>query len=95
MYLWWASLLVIPAALVAVALAVAERRPSTVLVAAVLLGIALVRTIPSGNRVYLLVLGGGIVVFLYLAFARDRASSCSWSLRCSRCSSRRLLDLQL
>ena len=66
MYLWWASLLVIPAALVAVAVAVAERRPSTVLVAAVLLGIALVRTIPVGNRVYLLVLGGGIVVFLYL-----------------------------
>ena len=66
MYLWWASLLVIPAALVAVALAVAERRPSTVLVAAVLLGIALVRTLPVGNRVYLLVLGGGIVVFLYL-----------------------------
>jgi hypothetical protein len=66
MYLWWASLLVIPAALVAVAVAVAERRPSTALVAAVLLGIALVRTIPVGNRVYLLVLGGGIVVFLYL-----------------------------
>ena len=66
MYLWWASLLVIPAAFVAVALALTERRPAVVLVAAALLGIALVRTIPTGNRVFLLVLGGGILVFHYL-----------------------------
>ena len=66
MYLWWASLLVIPAALVAVALAVTDRRPGTAVVAAALLGVALVRTVPVGNRVFLLVLGGGIVVFLYL-----------------------------
>jgi len=71
MYLWWASLLVIPAALVAVALAVTEPRPVMIVVAAALLGIALVRTVPAGNRVFLLVLGGGIVVFLYLR-ARSR-----------------------
>ncbi len=65
-YLWWASLAVVPAALVTFAVAVVDRRPATFTGAALLIAIALVRTVPVGNRVFLLVLLGGIAVFVYL-----------------------------
>jgi hypothetical protein len=94
-YLWWASLLVIPAALVAAALALTERRPAVVLVAAVLVGFALVRTIPVGNRVFLLVLGGGILVFHYLrARARPRTVVLLVALLLALLVSKAVLDLR-
>jgi hypothetical protein len=65
-YLWYGSLLVIPAALVGIGLAVRTRRPAVVAAAAVLLGLALVRTVPTGNRIFLLVLVGGAVVFAFV-----------------------------
>jgi len=65
-YLWWASLLVVPAALLSFAVAVVDRRPATTAAAALLVGVALVRTVPIGNRTFLLVLLGGIAVLVYL-----------------------------
>jgi hypothetical protein len=62
-YLWYGSLVVVPAALVAAAVAFSDRRPRVLLTAAVLLLVALLRTVPTGNRVFLVVLVGGIVTF--------------------------------
>ena len=69
-YLWYGSLVVVPAALIAVAVALSDRRASGVAIAAVLVGLALARTIPTGNRVFLIVLVGGTVVFAYLRLQR-------------------------
>jgi lipid-A-disaccharide synthase-like uncharacterized protein len=70
LYLWWASLLVLPAAMVVFATAMTTRRRPHVALAALLIGVALVRTVPVGNRIFLLSLVGGMLVFLYVA--RDR-----------------------
>jgi hypothetical protein len=64
LYLWWASLLVVPAALAAFAVAVATRRPLAAGLAAALSGCGLIRLVPTGNRTFLLVFLGGMVVFL-------------------------------
>ena len=70
LYLWYGSLLVIPAALVGIGLAVTTRRPGVVCAAAMLLGLALLRTVPTGNRIFLLVLVGGAVVFAFVRRGR-------------------------
>ena len=70
LYFWYGSLLVIPAALAAFAIAVTTRTATSVVVALVLLGIALLRTVPTGNRIFLLVLFGGMVVFVFLRRAQ-------------------------
>jgi hypothetical protein len=69
-YLWYGSLLVIPAALVGVAVAAWSRRPAHVASAVVLFALALVRTVPTGNRIFLLVLVGGAVVFAFVRRGR-------------------------
>jgi hypothetical protein len=70
-YLWYGSLLVIPAALAGVGLASSKRRPAHVVAAAVLFGLALIRTVPTGNRIFLLVLVGGAVVFAFVRRGRS------------------------
>jgi hypothetical protein len=65
-YLWWASLLVVPAALVAFAVALVERRPAFWATALLLFVLALVRLVPVGNRVFLLVLLGAMILLVYL-----------------------------
>jgi hypothetical protein len=70
LYLWYGSLLVIPAALVGIAVAISEPRRGTVAPAALLMGVALLRTVPTGNRIFLLVLLGGAVVFVFLHLNR-------------------------
>jgi hypothetical protein len=64
-YLWWASLLVVPAALIGFALAFIDPRPATIVPALALIGLGLLRTVPVGNRIFLLSLIGGMVVFVY------------------------------
>ena len=63
---WWLSLLVVPAALFAFAVAYATRDAAAIAVSVVLTGVALLRTLPVGSRLYLLVLVGGMIVFAYL-----------------------------
>jgi len=70
LYLWYGSLVVIPAALVGFAIALARRTPTAVALAIGLTGIALLRTIPTGNRIFLLVLLGGMIVFVFLRAGR-------------------------
>lgn len=65
-YLWYGSLLVIPAALASIAVTLRTRRPLAALSAAVFSAVALLRTVPVGDRTELLVFGGGILVFAYL-----------------------------
>jgi hypothetical protein len=73
-YLWWGSLLVVPAALIGFAVAWTTRTPGTIVVAGLLVGVALLRIVPVGNRVFLLPLLGGMAVFTYLhAGRRPRA----------------------
>lgn len=69
-YLWYGSLVVVPAALIAVAIALSDRTASTIAVAGALLVVALLRTVPTGNRAFLVVLVGGIVVFAFLRLQR-------------------------
>ncbi len=69
-YLWYGSLVVVPAALIGVAVTLSDRRPQVVGVAALLVALALARTVPTGNRVFLVVLVGGIAVFAYLRVQR-------------------------
>ena len=69
-YLWYGSLLVVPAALVAFACAVADRRPATVFSAALLSTLALLRTVPIGNRIFILLLVGPAIVFVFLRARR-------------------------
>jgi hypothetical protein len=70
LYLWYGSLLVIPAALAAFAVMVAERTAVNAASAVVLTGLALLRTVPTGNRIFILVLVGGMLVFLFLRIGR-------------------------
>jgi hypothetical protein len=65
-YLWYGSTLVVPAALVSLALALRERRPVFSLAAAAVWAIALFRIVPVGNRIFLLPLLGGAFVYLYV-----------------------------
>jgi hypothetical protein len=69
-YFWWLSLLVVPAAILAFAVAYSTRRNAAIAAAVVLTGFALLRTVPVGSRLYLLVLVGGMVVFPYLRARR-------------------------
>ena len=64
------SLLFVPAALVLAALALRRRSPLFVAVATGVLALALVRVLPSGGRVVLLPLLGGIFVLAYLMRGR-------------------------
>jgi len=70
LWLWSVSLAVVPAALVALAVAVRIRRWGIALSAAALFGLALVRFVPTGSRLYLLMLVGGAITFVYLARQR-------------------------
>jgi len=70
LYLWAFSLAVVPAALVGLAVAVLRRGLLTVLGAAALLGLAFVQVVPTGTRLYILMLAGGAVAFLYLRHGR-------------------------
>ncbi len=65
-YLWWSSLLVVPAGLAGLAIALVDPKPLTIVSAVVLLALALFRTLPIGNRIFLLTFVGGIIVFAYL-----------------------------
>jgi hypothetical protein len=69
-YLWYGSLLVIPAALAAFAVAISERTVVGVASAVVLTAVALLRTVPTGNRIFILVLLGGMLVFVFLHLRR-------------------------
>jgi hypothetical protein len=69
-YLWYGSLLVVPAALVGFAVAFVDRRPAFGVCAALLMAVALLRIVPTGNRIFLLVLLGAIVVFVFLQLGR-------------------------
>jgi hypothetical protein len=69
-YLWYGSLVVVPAALLGAAIALSDRRPWVVALATLLFVVALLRTVPTGNRVFLVVLLGGIVVFAFLRVQR-------------------------
>ncbi|MFO7592193.1 MAG: O-antigen polymerase, partial [Acidimicrobiia bacterium] len=66
LFLWWLSLLVVPAALIAFAVAMTKPRTREVVLAAFLIGLALLRTLPTGSRLNLMVLIGTMVVFVYL-----------------------------
>jgi hypothetical protein len=66
LYLWWASLLVIPAALASYAVALATRRPLAIAATVCLVGLGLLRTLPTGNRTFLLIFLGGVVAYTYL-----------------------------
>jgi hypothetical protein len=72
-YLWYGSLLVIPASLASVALALRTRAPLAVVTAVAFTAVALVRTVPVGDRMALLVFGGGLLVFAYVR--RERRPS--------------------
>jgi hypothetical protein len=69
-YLWWSSLLVVPAGLAGLAIALVDPKPLTIVSASVLLALALFRTIPIGNRIFLLTFVGGVIVFVYLRVDR-------------------------
>jgi hypothetical protein len=66
LFLWWLSLLVVPAALVGFAVAMVKPRTREVVLAALLIGLALLRTLPTGSRLNVLVLIGAMAVFVYL-----------------------------
>jgi hypothetical protein len=70
LYLWYASLFVIPAALAAFSIALTTHTRTSVVVTVVLIGLALFRTLPTGNRIFLFVLLGGMVVFVFLQRSR-------------------------
>jgi hypothetical protein len=69
-YLWYGSLLVVPAALAGFAVAFVDRRPALVAGAVLLMSLALLRIVPTGNRIFLLVLLGAIAVFVFLQLGR-------------------------
>jgi hypothetical protein len=69
-YLWYGSLLVVPAAFVLIALAMRTRRALVIAAAVVVTALALLRVGPVGGREQLLPLVGGIFVLAYLV--RDR-----------------------
>lgn len=69
-YVWYASLLFAPSALVLIALTYKLRSVVLGVFAAIVLGIALLRIGPVGSRIVLLPLVGGVFVFFYLVRQR-------------------------
>ena len=69
-YLWYGSLLLAPAALVLVALAIRDRNFWIGVAGALVLALALARVVPIGGRIVLLPLLGGMFVLVYVM--RDR-----------------------
>ena len=69
-YLWYGSLVMVPAALVSGAVALTSRAASAIVLALVLWALALLRVVPTGARTFLIVLVGGFVVFVFLRMAR-------------------------
>ena len=65
-YLWQGFFLLVPAAVVLLAVGSAQHRPAVVAVALVLVAIFLLRGIPLGARISLLPLLGGLFVLYYL-----------------------------
>lgn len=70
LYLWWAGLLTLPAALAAVVVAFETRTAPSIGIAAALTALALFRLVPTGSRTFLLVFIGGVIVFVYAARGR-------------------------
>ena len=69
-YIWYGSLLLAPAALVLLALAVRSRTFGLCAAASAVIALALVRLVPVGGRIVLLPLLGGMFALVYLM--RDR-----------------------
>lgn len=65
-YLWYGSTLIVPAALLSAALALRERHMVLTLLALAVSALALLRIVPVGNRILLLPLLGGALVYLYV-----------------------------
>jgi hypothetical protein len=65
-YVWYASRLVVPAALCLIALAIRERNRRLSIGAALAAAASLLLTVPIGSRIFLLPLLGGIIVFAYV-----------------------------
>ena len=65
-YLWQAFYVLVPAAVILLAVGSTARRPAVVVVALVLIAIFLLRSIPLGARISLLPLVGGLFVLYYL-----------------------------
>jgi hypothetical protein len=65
-YVWYGSLLFAPATVVLVALALRERSARLGILAAAVLALALLRTLPVGGRIVLLPMLGGIFVLAYV-----------------------------
>jgi hypothetical protein len=65
-YLWQAFFVLVPAAVILLAVGSTERRPAAVAVAVVLIAIFLLRAVPLGARISLLPLVGGLFVLYYL-----------------------------
>jgi hypothetical protein len=72
-YVWYASRLVVPAALLLTALVVRERSKWLALGSGLACAASLLLTVPVGSRIFLLPFLGGVVVFLY-AYHRKRPS---------------------
>ena len=83
-YLWYGSLVMVPAALVSGAVALTSRAASAIVLALVLWALALLRVVPTGARTFLIVLVGGFVVFVFL-----RMSATAWRPRDLPCACRR------
>jgi hypothetical protein len=73
-YLWYASWMLAPAALVLTGLAIEARRLRLWLCAALALALSLLRSVPLGNRLVLLPLIGGVFVLAYV-MRRKRPSA--------------------
>ena len=65
-YLWKASLLILPAAFVIAGMVVRRPRTPLLLAGIALTALALLRTVPAGNRIVLLPFLGGIFMLVYL-----------------------------
>jgi hypothetical protein len=65
-YIWYGSLLAVPASVALVALAIRERSAWLGVLAAPVVAVALVRTVPTGDRIALLPMLGGLLVLAYV-----------------------------
>lgn len=75
-YLWNASLLLVPATLLLAALGSLWRNPTILGLAGATMGLALLKALPTGSRMMLLPLVGGLTVYAYTtARRRPRPSS--------------------
>jgi hypothetical protein len=66
MYPWVASFVVVPAAMTALAIVWSRRTWMTVTLSVLLVAVVLLRTIPTGNRLVLLPLAGGVFVLYFI-----------------------------